>query len=257
MGGLLAVLAGSSLVLTVAGVPTAAAAGTQRAPASRPAGTRAANRTSSLANPRTLPSLRPALLYGNRGPQVAARRGGLTVFGGSETGPIDGLYGPLTESSEQTFGPGLGITAHGAVEPTGWTANGHGRLAKTGQPKPSSAPRTIGGRPVLRVLHMVATAYGPSLQDNYPYGATNYFGQPLTPGTVAVDPSVIPLKTYVWVQGYQDRNLPSGGFLGQALDTGGAIQGDRIDIFMADNARIVSNFGIEPVTVDILGRVQM
>lgn len=118
----------------------------------------------------------------------------------------------------------------------------------------TSKTRMIDGRPVLQVIHMIATAYGPSLQDNYPYGPVDAFGQPLAPGMVAVDPSVIPLHTYVYVSGYTDQNLPSGGFLGHAMDTGGAIKGDRIDIFMNANARTVSNFGIEPVTVYVLGK---
>ncbi len=101
---------------------------------------------------------------------------------------------------------------------------------------------------------MQATAYGPSLQDNYPYGPVDAFGQPLKPGMVAVDPSLIPLKSYVYVKGYTDTHLPSGGFLGRAMDTGGAIKGHRVDIFMNANSQTVSNFGIEPVTVYVLGK---
>ena len=112
---------------------------------------------------------------------------------------------------------------------------------------------TIDGYPVLKVIHMTATAYGPSLQDNYPYGPVDYFGQPLEPGMVAVDPSVIPLKAHVYVTGYTDGRLPKGGFLGQAMDEGGAIKGNRIDIYMNANPLTVSNFGIEPVTVYVLG----
>jgi 3D (Asp-Asp-Asp) domain-containing protein len=111
---------------------------------------------------------------------------------------------------------------------------------------------TIDGYRIQAVYHMMATAYGPSLQDNYPYGPTDYFGNPLKAGDVAVDPSVIPLKSLVYVKGYTDPHLPAGGFVGHALDTGGAIKGMRIDIFMNANAQTVSNFGIEPVTVYLL-----
>lgn len=117
----------------------------------------------------------------------------------------------------------------------------------------SVSHKMIDGRPVIAVYHMRATAYGPSLQDNYPYGPTDAFGAPLAPGMVAVDPSVIPLKSYVYVTGYTDPRLPQGGFLGHAMDTGGAIKGQRIDIFMNAGAQTVSNFGIEPVTVYLLG----
>ena len=122
-------------------------------------------------------------------------------------------------------------------------------------PRPTSIPpvKTIDGRPVLRVLHVVATAYGPTYAANYPYGPVDAYGQPLQPGMVAVDPSVIPMRSTLYVQGYHDPALPSGGFVGRAMDTGGAIQGPRIDIFMNQGRAAVSHFGIEPVTVYVLG----
>jgi 3D (Asp-Asp-Asp) domain-containing protein len=104
-------------------------------------------------------------------------------------------------------------------------------------------------------MTMEATAYGLTAQDNYPYGATDYFGQPLTAGDIAVDPSVIPLGTCLRVTGYSSPYLPEGGFVGEADDTGGAIQGDHIDIFEdLDNEAEISNFGIQYVQVTILGK---
>ncbi len=67
-----------------------------------------------------------------------------------------------------------------------------------------------------------------------------------------MDPSIIPLKSQVYVKGYHDATLPKGGFAGQAMDTGGAIKGMRIDVFMNAGAGTVSNFGEQPVTVDVL-----
>lgn len=112
----------------------------------------------------------------------------------------------------------------------------------------------IDGYPVIAVYQVRATAYGPSLKDNYPFGPVDAFGQPLQAGMIAVDPSLIPLKSRVYVKGYTDHNLPTGGFLGRAMDTGGAIKGHRIDIFMNASPQTVSNFGIEPVTVYVLGK---
>ena len=103
-------------------------------------------------------------------------------------------------------------------------------------------------------MTMEATAYGPSAQDNYPYGATDYFGQPLTAGDIAVDPSVIPLHTCLKVTGYTSPNLPSGGFIGEADDEGGAIQGAHIDIYMNASEAQVNNFGIQHVQVTVLGK---
>ena len=117
----------------------------------------------------------------------------------------------------------------------------------------SGTAKTIDGYKVLKTIKLTATAYGPSAQDNYPYGAVDYYGAPLKAGDVAVDPSVIPLGTKLWVTGYSSANLPSGGFLATADDEGGAIKGDRLDIYINEPDSIVNNFGIQPVTVYVLG----
>ena len=117
---------------------------------------------------------------------------------------------------------------------------------------PNSGTQTIDGHTVVGTLDLTATAYAPTLQDNYPYGPVDYYGNPLVAGDVAVDPSVIPLGTLLWVTGYSSPDLPAGGFLAHAVDTGGAIQGDRIDIFINASESEVSNFGIQQVTAYIL-----
>ncbi|OZS77857.1 peptidoglycan-binding protein [Tetzosporium hominis] len=59
---------------------------------------------------------------------------------------------------------------------------------------------------------------------------------------IAVDPNVIPLGSKVWVEGY-----------GEAIagDTGGAIKGNKIDIFMPDQQDAL-NWGRQTITVKIL-----
>lgn len=59
---------------------------------------------------------------------------------------------------------------------------------------------------------------------------------------IAVDPSVIPLGSKVWIEGY-----------GYAIagDTGGAIKGNKIDIFMADRSAALA-FGRKQVKIKIL-----
>ena len=59
---------------------------------------------------------------------------------------------------------------------------------------------------------------------------------------IAVDPSVIPLGSRVWVEGY-----------GEAIagDTGSAIKGNKIDVFVADKQDALS-WGRKTVTIKIL-----
>lgn len=104
-----------------------------------------------------------------------------------------------------------------------------------------------------RTLTMVATAYGPTRKDNYPYGAVDYYGKPLKAGDIAVDPRVIPLGTHLCVSGYHTPYLPAGGFCGVARDTGGAIKGNRIDIFINGTQQQVNSFGIQRVRVTLGG----
>jgi len=59
---------------------------------------------------------------------------------------------------------------------------------------------------------------------------------------IAVDPSVIPLGSKVWVEGY-----------GEAIagDTGGAIKGNKIDLFIPSQGAALE-FGRKDVTIKIL-----
>jgi len=61
-------------------------------------------------------------------------------------------------------------------------------------------------------------------------------------GTIAVDPAVIPLGSRLYVEGY--------GY-GIACDTGGAVHGNRIDLFMEDRAQCVK-WGVRNVKLYIL-----
>ncbi|GAA0452280.1 3D domain-containing protein [Alkalibacillus silvisoli] len=59
---------------------------------------------------------------------------------------------------------------------------------------------------------------------------------------VAVDPDVIPLGSTVWVEGYGTA---------VAGDTGGAIQGNRIDLFIPDEAE-ANRYGVRQVRVEVI-----
>ena len=120
-------------------------------------------------------------------------------------------------------------------------------------PRTPTAPTMVNTVKMIKVIKMEATAYGPSAQDNYPYGATDYFGRPLAAGDVAVDPRVIPLNTCIRVTGYTSPNLPAGGFTGVADDEGGAVSGRHVDIFLNASKTAVENFGVQTVSVTVLG----
>ena len=58
-----------------------------------------------------------------------------------------------------------------------------------------------------------------------------------------MDPSVIPLGTHLYVEGY--------GYA-VAADTGGAIKGARIDLLIDQPRDEISDFGLRDVTVLII-----
>ena len=84
------------------------------------------------------------------------------------------------------------------------TPTGHGYWVATGRPKVSRIP--LGS--------FLATCYSDH--------GTTATGAPTSPDVVAVDPGVIPLGTHLWIDGIGPRI---------AADTGGAIVGNRIDIW--------------------------
>lgn len=68
-----------------------------------------------------------------------------------------------------------------------------------------------------------ATAYTRSISEGTSRGITKS-GTLVSHGTIAVDPRIIPLGTKLYVEGY--------GY-GTALDTGGAIKRNRIDVYFS------------------------
>jgi 3D (Asp-Asp-Asp) domain-containing protein len=95
-----------------------------------------------------------------------------------------------------------------------------------------------------RSLTMVATAYDAGYASNGPWtGQATALGIPLQYGVVAVDPTLIPLGTRLYVQGYG---------LAVAADTGSAIHGDRIDLFFWDSPVDTAAFGIRRLQVYVL-----
>ena len=93
-----------------------------------------------------------------------------------------------------------------------------------------------------RSLVMNATAYDDSPQSQGKWVGRTATGVKPRRGVVAVDPKVIPLGTKLYVEGYGEC---------VAADTGGAIKGNRIDLFFPTRQE-VRNFGRRKVKVYIL-----
>ncbi|SEO92565.1 Uncharacterized conserved protein YabE, contains G5 and tandem DUF348 domains [Amphibacillus marinus] len=95
-----------------------------------------------------------------------------------------------------------------------------------------------------RTLSMEATAYNWDCGscDGRGLTATGYDLKANPNGVVAVDPSVIPLGTRLYIEGY--------GYA-VARDTGGAVTGNKIDLHMSSIGE-ARNFGRKTVTVEIL-----
>jgi len=166
---------------------------------------------------------KPAITIGARGDEVRVIQKHL-ADGGFYAGEIDGIFGPITAKAVKEFQKSVNLTVNGIVDKETFTYIG--RIA--GEPSRYS-----------RSLVMKASAY--SAYDpgngNYTYG-----GNLLRKGLVAVDPSVIPLGTRLFVQGY--------GYA-VADDIGGAIKGNRIDLAFDSHGEAL-NFGVQRVTVYVL-----
>lgn len=89
---------------------------------------------------------------------------------------------------------------------------------------------------VVRTLNVVASAY-----TGY---STTSTGQKPVWGTIAVDPKVIPYGTKVYI--------PQFGRTFIANNTGGAIKGNKIDIFMNTKKECL-NWGRRTIEIQILG----
>jgi len=114
---------------------------------------------------------------------------------------------------------------------------------------------TSRGRPLRyqKVYIMRATAYDLSFQScgKYPdhpeYGIT-YSGTQARPGVVAVDPRVVKLGSKLYIES-MDRTADYG--FAKAEDTGSAIKGNRVDLFIENRAQAL-RYGVRTVKVYVL-----
>lgn len=106
----------------------------------------------------------------------------------------------------------------------------------------------INGKKILRTITMNASAYDASAESNGKWAGVTALGTKLRPGVVAVDRSVIPLGTSLYIE--STDNWPSYG-MAIAEDVGGAIKGNKIDLFF-ESSSTVRSFGRRSVTVHVL-----
>ena len=98
-----------------------------------------------------------------------------------------------------------------------------------------TAPRSGSTAPRAgRQLTVRATAYA--------LPGTTATGVGVRYGIIAVDPRVIPLGTRLYVPGYGE---------GIAADTGGAVKGNRIDVWLPSQAQ-AEEWGVKTLTITIL-----
>jgi peptidoglycan DL-endopeptidase CwlO len=114
-------------------------------------------------------------------------------------------------------------------------ANARSLASLASAPAPGTTVLDAPGAGGARLLTVVATGYS--------LPGSTASGVPAGPGVVAVDPSVIPLGTRLTIPGYGQ---------GVAADTGGAIQGARIDLWFSSHAEALA-WGRRSVTIAVGG----
>ena len=151
----------------------------------------------------------------------------------------EGLKTTTISLSEKPAQPAAQTESTPAVEATA--------PAPTETPAPQapteSAPAVEAAAPSSKEITVEATAYTASCEGCSGITATgiNLIDNP-NQKVISVDPSVIPLGSKVYVEGY-----------GEAIagDTGGAIKGNKIDVFIP-NKQDAINFGRKQLKVTIL-----
>jgi 3D (Asp-Asp-Asp) domain-containing protein len=142
-----------------------------------------------------------------------------------------GLIGELRRQQ------GLNTARIAAIESQARTAATRSTARAVASPPPPLAPLEIAAPTVSRSGERTLTVSA----TGYTIRGRTSSGIPTAPGVVAVDPSVIPLGTRLTIPGYG---------VGIAADTGGAVQGNNIDVWFPTQA-LALQWGRRVVTVTI------
>ncbi|GEB76658.1 peptidoglycan-binding protein [Sporolactobacillus inulinus] len=214
------------------------------------------------------------LEHGSKGNEVAYLQEMLREIGFSKL-PVDGYFGARTEAAVRTLQHEMNINPDGVVGPKTWKkiesllensrkidtavpANSADQNKKQiSEPESKSAEQSrVQAAPqkkdtvrktenvsIVREFYANSTAYTANCTGCSGTTATGInLNQNPNSKVIAVDPSVIPLGTKLFVEGY--------GYA-VAGDTGGAIKGHRIDVFFKDNNRALQ-WGRRTVKVKVL-----
>lgn len=159
------------------------------------------------------------------------------MFEGEKKVITKGEVGQKTESLKNTYVNGVLETTE--VLKSEITKDPVKEVVEVGTKKGTVAPN---GKNAKRVIVMQATAYDPTA------GSKTAIGTRARVGAVAVDPKVIPLGSKLYIESMD--GFASYGYA-TAEDTGGAIKGNRIDLFYNSNAE-ANRFGRRNVKVYVL-----
>lgn len=159
------------------------------------------------------------------------------MFEGEKKVITKGEVGQKIESLKNTYVNGVLETTE--VLKSEITKDPVKEVVEVGTKKGTVAPN---GKNSKRVIVMQATAYDPTA------GSKTAMGTRARVGAVAVDPKVIPLGSKLYIESMD--GFPTYGYA-TAEDTGGAIKGNRIDLFYNSNAE-ANRFGRRNVKVYVL-----
>lgn len=138
-------------------------------------------------------------------------------------------------------------TAVATPKPTAKPTPKPAKTSEKQQKAEDAGAGTINGRSYKKKITVTATAYSTSPSENGGYTVTA-MGTPLRKGVIAVDPTVIPLGSKVYIQA-ANGSWTYGEAVAQ--DTGGAIKGNRIDLCYTSVSE-AKKFGRQSAVVYIL-----
>lgn len=143
------------------------------------------------------------------------------------------IEGPTSDGTYQWYH----ITGFDNSGTSGWSV---GDFLQAAPPPAGGAGSTGGGQG--RTVAARLTAYSAGDGSSGSWGNVTAIGTPLRWGVVAVDPNYIPLGSHLKIQGFDNIFV--------AEDTGGAVKGYWVDIWLPDVASAVQ-FGVQrrPVTI--------